>query len=139
MNTGTALLAIMGMDVWIAIGYYVILFLAALQTIPSELYEASSLDGADNWNQFKNITLPSLKPMLLFIIVINTIRSFQVFTEIYVMTRGPLNSTTTLVYQVFENAFEKSDKMGYASAIAYVVFLIILVTSIIQRRILTEK
>lgn len=140
MNTGTALLAIMGMDVWIAIGYYVILFLAALQTIPSELYEASSLDGADNWNQFKNITLPSLKPMLLFIIVINTIRSFQVFTEIYVMTKGgPLNSTTTLVYQVFENAFEKSDKMGYASAIAYVVFLIILVTSIIQRRILTEK
>lgn len=140
MNTGTALLSIMGMDVWIAIGYYVILFLAALQTIPNELYEAASLDGASAWERFKNVTLPSIRPMLLFVIVINTIRSFQVFTEVYVMTKGgPLNSTTTLVYQVFENAFEKTDKMGYASAIAYVVFIIILFASLLQRRLLSEK
>lgn len=137
MNTGTALAAIMAMDVWIAIGYYVVLFLAALQTIPQELYEAAELDGASAWQQFVGVTLPGLRPMLLFVIVINTIRSFQVFTEVYVMTKGgPLNETTTLVYQVFENAFDRSDMMGYASALAYVVFLLILGVSLVQFRLL---
>jgi multiple sugar transport system permease protein len=83
------------------------------------------------------VTLPGLRPMILFVIVINTIRSFQVFTEVYVMTKGgPLNATTTLVYQVFENAFEKADMMGYASAIAYVTFLLILAVSLVQFRLL---
>jgi multiple sugar transport system permease protein len=136
-NPSTALGAIMAMDVWIAIGYYVVLFLAALQTIPKDLYEASELDGASNWEQFKSVTLPGLRPMLLFVIVINTIRSFQVFTEVYVMTKGgPLHSTTTLVYEVFEYAFERSDMMGYASAIAYVTFLLILGVSLVQFRFL---
>jgi multiple sugar transport system permease protein len=75
--------------------------------------------------------------MLLFIIVINTIRSFQVFTEVYVMTKGgPLHATTTLVYQVFEYAFERADMMGYASAIAYVTFILILAVSLVQFRFL---
>ncbi|MBL7988504.1 MAG: sugar ABC transporter permease [Chlorobi bacterium] len=137
LNTGTALAAIMAMDVWIAIGYYTVLFLAALQTIPNDLYEAASLDGATQWQQFRTVTLPGLRPMLLFIIVINTIRSFQVFTEVYVMTKGgPLNATTTLVYQVYEHAFERSDMMGYASAVAYVTFLLILAVSLVQFRLL---
>jgi multiple sugar transport system permease protein len=137
LNTGTALGAIMAMDVWIAIGYYVVLFLAALQTIPHDLYEAAELDGASAWEQFVRVTLPGLRPMILFVIVINTIRSFQVFTEVYVMTKGgPLNSTTTLVYSVFENAFEQADLMGYASAIAYVTFIIILAVSLVQFRLL---
>ena len=136
-NPSTALGAIMAMDVWIAIGYYVVLFLAALQTIPKDLYEAAELDGASQWDQFKRVTLPGLRPMLLFVIVINTIRSFQVFTEVYVMTKGgPLHSTTTLVYQVFENAFERADMMGYASAVAYVTFLLILAVSLVQFRFL---
>ena len=140
LNTGTALPAIMAMDVWIAIGYYVVLFLASLQTIPKDLYEAADLDGASGWQQFLGITLPGIRPMLLFVIVINTIRSFQVFTEVYVMTKGgPLNSTTTLVYQIYEKAFVQSDAMGYASAIAYVVFLLILAVSLVQFRLLGRE
>ena len=139
-STSTALPAIMAMDVGIATGYYAILFLAALQTIPRELYEAAEIDGASSWQQFWRVTLPGLRPMLLFVIVLNTIRSFQVFTEVYVMTRGgPLNSTTTLVYEVYRNAFEQSDMMGYASAIAYVTFLLILGVSLIQMKIIREN
>lgn len=136
-NPSSALGAIMAMDVWIAIGYYVVLFLAALQTISKDLYEAAELDGASHWQQFVRVTLPGLRPMLLFVIVINTIRSFQVFTEVYVMTKGgPLHSTTTLVYQVFEYAFERADMMGYASAIAYATFVLILLVSLAQFRFL---
>ena len=139
-STSTALPAIMAMDVWIATGYYAILFLAALQTIPRELYEAAEIDGANAWQQFLRVTLPGLRPMLLFVVVLNTIRSFQVFTEVYVMTRGgPLNSTTTLVYEVYRNAFEQSDMMGYASAIAYVTFLLILGVSLVQMRMIREN
>ncbi len=140
LNMGTALGAIMAMDVWIAIGYYVVLFLAALQTIPKDLYEAADIDGASAWQQFRRITLPGLRPMLLFVIVINTIRSFQVFTEVFVMTKGgPLNSTTTLVYQIYEKAFVQSDMMGYASAIAYVTFLLILSVSLVQFKLLGNR
>ncbi len=136
----TALPAIMAMDVWIAVGYYVVLFLAALQAIPNELYEAAEIDGASAWQQFRDVTLPGIQPMLLFVIVINTIRSFQVFTEVYVMTRGgPINATTTLVYHVFDNAFERADAMGYASAVAYFTFLLILAVSLVQFRLLERR
>lgn len=141
MNTGTALPAIMAMDVWIATGYYTILILAALQAIPKELYEAAEIDGASRRQQFFKVTLPGLRPMLLFVIVINTIRSFQVFTEIYVMTKGgpSNNATTTLVYEVYRNAFDRTDTMGYASAIAYVTFILILGVSLIQMKLLGAK
>ncbi|MEP7219441.1 MAG: sugar ABC transporter permease [Bacteroidota bacterium] len=137
LTPSTALVSIMAMDVWIAIGYYVVLFLAALQTIPKDIYEAAELDGASSWQQFLKVTLPGIRPMLLFVIVINTIRSFQVFTEVYVMTKGgPLNSTTTLVYQIYENAFVQDNAMGYASAIAWVVFILILGVSLAQFKLL---
>ena len=140
LNTGTALPAIMAMDVWIATGYYTVLFLVALQTIPKELYEASEIDGASRRQQFFSITLPGLRPMLLFVIVLNTIRSFQVFTEVYVMTKGgPLNATTTLVYEVYRNAFDHSNLMGYASAIAYVTFIVILGVSLVQMWLLGKN
>lgn len=136
----TALPAIMAMDIWIATGYYMIIVLAGLQTIPKDLYEAADISGATAWQQLKSITLPMLKPTLLFILVVNTVKSFQVFIEIYVMTKGgPLNETTTLVYQVYQNAFEMADKMGYASAVAYVLFFIILVISLMQMKLLKEK
>ncbi|MER3328563.1 MAG: sugar ABC transporter permease, partial [Candidatus Kapaibacterium sp.] len=136
----TALPAIMAMDIWIATGYYMIIVLAGLQTIPKDLYEAADLSDASTWHQFKSITLPMLKPTLLFILVVNTIKSFQIFIEIYVMTKGgPLNETSTLVYQVYQNAFEMADKMGYASAVAYVLFFIILLISLLQMKLLKEK
>ncbi len=136
-NPSTALLAIMFMDVWISIGYYVVLFLAGMQTIPQDLYDAARLSGASPIQQFFRVTIQMLRPTLLFVIVINTIKSFQIFVEIFVMTKGgPLNSTMTLVYQVYINAFEKTDTMGYASALALLVFLLLIVFSLIQMKLL---
>lgn len=137
LEPSTALFAVMGMEVWISAGYYMVIFLAALQTIPKDYYEAAELAGASLWTQLTRITIPLLRPTLLFVLVINTIKSFQVFVEIYVMTKGgPLHATTTLIYQVFINAFEKADMMGYAAALAYVVFIIILLFSLLQIKIL---
>lgn len=134
----TALGAIMAMDVWMATGYYAIIVLAGLQTIPRQLYDAAALSGASAWQQFRWITLPLLKPTLLFVLVMNTIKSLQVFVEVYVMTRGgPLEgTTTTLVYELYRNAFERSDGMGYAAAIAVVVFILIAGISWLQMRLI---
>lgn len=140
LEPGTALLSIMAMDVWMATGYYMVLILAGMQAIPNDLYESARLSGANARQIFFKITLPLLKPTLLFILVINTIKSFQVFIEIFVMTKGgPLNATTTMVYMIFTNAFEKSDKMGYASALAFILFFILIVFSLIQMKLLKER
>ncbi len=130
----TALLSIMFMDVWIATGYYMLLFLAALQAIPTELYEISDTFGANFIQKFRFVTLPHLRPMFLFVIVINTIKSFQIFIEVFVMTKGgPLNSTLTMVYLVYEEGLYKFN-FGYASAVAYCLFFIIMVFSILQMK-----
>lgn len=136
-DTRTSLLSIMAMDVWGAVGYYMILFLAGMQAIPQDLYSAADIAGASAWQKFRRITLPMLKPTLVFVVFINSIKSFQVFIEIMIMTKGgPMNSTMSLVYMVYSNAFEKSDAMGYASAMAYVVFAILLVFTYIQHKFL---
>jgi multiple sugar transport system permease protein len=140
LDTSTSLISIMIMDVWISTGYYMVLVLAGLQTIPKDYYESAKLMGASSLKQFFSITLPLLKPTLIFILVINTIKSFQVFIEIFIMTKGgPLNSTMTIVYYIFLNAFEKSDMMGYASALAFILFFVLLILSYIQIKILKEK
>jgi len=136
LSTKTALPAIMAMDIWMASGYYMLLFLGGLQTIPTELYEAARISGASRWQQIRHITLPMLKPVMLFVVVINSIKSFQVFVEIFVMTKGgPLNSTFTGVYFVYETGLRQFD-FGYASAAAYVLFAIIALASIVQFRFL---
>ncbi|MEE9441785.1 MAG: sugar ABC transporter permease [candidate division Zixibacteria bacterium] len=139
LSQKTALASIMAMDIWMASGYYMLLFLGGLQTIPTELYEAARLSGASRWQQFRHITLPMLKPVTLFIIVINSIKSFQVFIEIFVMTKGgPLNSTFTGVYFVYETGLRQFN-FGYASAAAYILFAIIGIVSIIQFKALQTK
>lgn len=139
-NESTALPAIILMDVWASIGYYMILFLAAMQSVPNEYYEVAELYSATSWQKFWKITFPSIRPMFLFVVVLNSIKSFQIFVEIYVMTKGgPLNATTTLVYTIYENAFVKIDTMGYASAIAFVVFFLLLVLSFLQIRLLNIR
>ncbi|MCX7879674.1 MAG: sugar ABC transporter permease [Ignavibacteria bacterium] len=139
-NETTALPAIMAMDIWMSIGYYTILFIASMQSIPKDYYEVADLFGTTEWQKFWRITFPSIRPMFLFVIVLNTIKSFQIFVEIYVMTKGgPLNATTTLVYLVYENAFVKIDEMGYASAMAFVIFFFLLGLSILQIRLLKIK
>lgn len=135
LSTTWAMPAIMLMSVWASFGYYTLLFLAGLQNIPDELYEAASVDGATPNQQFFRITLPMLRPMFVFVLVINTIRSFQIFSEIFVMTQGrPLGKTTTAVYYLYTMGFQRFD-MGYASALAYTLFFIILIFSFIQYRL----
>lgn len=132
----TALPSLIAMDIAITSGYYMTLFLAGLQTIPRDLYEAAEISGAAKIRQFVSITLPLLRPTLLFVVVINSIRSLQIFVEIYVMTRGgPLGATTTLMYSVFVNAFEKPDMMGYACALAFISLALILLFSLLQFRL----
>ncbi len=138
-STATALPAIMAMDVWMSTGYYMLLFLAALQSIPNELYEAARLDGASAWRQFQVVTLPHLKPMLLFVVVLNSIKSFQVFVEVFVMTKGgPLNSTMTMVYFVYEEGLHKFN-IGYGAAAANILFLIIAIVSFLELKLIKEK
>lgn len=131
-----ALPAIMAMDIWASFGYYTILFLAGLQSIGQEVYEAAAIDGAKGFYLFRKVTLPLISPMLLFVLVINTIRSFQIFIEVYVMTQGgPLKATTTIVYYLYETGFHKM-KMGYAAAMSYVLFMIILAFTLIQKLVI---
>ncbi|MDX9856930.1 MAG: sugar ABC transporter permease [candidate division Zixibacteria bacterium] len=137
-DRSTALYSIMAMDVWMAAGYYMLIFLAGLKAIPDELYEAAEIAGASAWRQFVSITLPMLRPVALFIVVINSIKSFQVFVEIFVMTKGRFD-TSTVVYFVYETGLQTQFKFGYASAAAYVLFLIIGVFSILQFVLMRRK
>ncbi|PWJ95060.1 carbohydrate ABC transporter membrane protein 1 (CUT1 family) [Oceanotoga teriensis] len=132
----SALMSIMFMDVWAAFGYYVIFIFAGLQNIPEALYEAARIDGASSWKIATKVTLPMIKPTLFFVISINTIRSFQIFSEIYTMTGGgPRNSTQTMVHYLYEVSFKKF-QLGYGSAISYILFIIIMIFTIIQKRAL---
>lgn len=139
LDPRTALPAIMAMDVWSASGYYMIIFLAGLEAIPKELYDAARLDGAGGWARLTRITLPLLRPTLLFVLVVNSVRSLQIFAEVFVMTRGgPLGGTTTVVYYLYEQAFSRFH-LGYASAVAYLLFLVSLALAAIQMRAVGER
>jgi multiple sugar transport system permease protein len=127
-----ALYAVVAMTVWGWLGFDVIIYLAALQGIPQDVLEAAALDGARRWATFRHVVLPLLSPATLFLIVWSTINALQVFDEIYVTTRGgPLQATTVLVYEIYNEAFVVFHA-GYAAAIAVVLFLITLVFSVIQ-------
>jgi multiple sugar transport system permease protein len=130
-----ALPAIAIMAVWKHIGYNMLIFIAGLQAIPVEFEEAAHIDGANRWQVFRHITLPLLRPVFVLVTILTTISSFQVFDSAYVMTNGgPYYATTTLVYYIYSNAFDRY-QMGYAAAIAFVLFIIILTVSLIQRYI----
>jgi len=135
----TALLSIMAMDIWVAVGYYVLIFLAGIKAIPTELFDAARVDGAGFWQRSTRVTIPLLKSTFAFVIVLNSIRSFQIFVEIFVMTSGrPFNSTLTAVYFIFDKGISRGN-IGYASAAAYLLFIIILVFSLIQFRLTGVK
>ena len=135
-DTRSALPAIAIMAVWQHVGFNMLIFLAGLQSIPLEMQEAALIDGAGRWAVFRRITLPLLRPVITLAVILTTINSFQVFDSAYVMTNGgPFYATTTLVFYAYQQAFEQYS-MGYAAAIAFVLFLIILAISLLQRRIL---
>lgn len=122
------------MQMWTAGGNTMVIFLAGLQNIPQSLYEAAQIDGASGWAQFKNVTVPMLSPVILFNLVMGIIGSFQVFTGAFLMTAGgPANSTLFSVLYMYRLAFEQFE-MGYASAFAWLLFLVILVFTLLQLR-----
>jgi multiple sugar transport system permease protein len=130
-----AMPAIILLAVWKNFGYNMIIFIAGLQGIPDSLYEAASIDGAGPWAQFTNITLPQLAPTTLFVSIITMIGYFQLFAEPYVMTQGgPANATMSVVLMLYQQGF-RWWSMGYAAAIAFVLFLIILAGSLLQARL----
>ena len=119
--------AIIVTTVWWVTGYYLVIYLAGLQDIPRELYEAAAIDGAGGWRRFWAITLPLLRPVLLFVFVTHIIGSFQVFGQVFVLTvGGPGDATRTVVQHLYETAFQNFFHFGSASAMAWVLFAIIL-------------
>jgi multiple sugar transport system permease protein len=133
-----ALYVIVIMTIWGWTGFAVVIYLAALQGIPQVLTEAAAIDGASHWSRFRRITLPLLSPASLFLVVWLTINALQLFDEVYLSTQGgPLNSTTVLVYYLYQQAFggQGNFNFGYASAIAYFLFVIILIVTAIQFRV----
>ncbi|WP_150269867.1 carbohydrate ABC transporter permease [Paenibacillus tepidiphilus] len=135
MSSKWALLAIVIVAVWKSFGYYMIILLAGIQGIPEHLYESAKLDGANKFQQFIYITLPSLSPTLFMVLILTIINSFQVFDLVSVMTDGgPGRSTNVLVFRIYQEAFINY-QMGYAAAMSTVLFIIIMVISLIQFRL----
>lgn len=127
-----AMMTVVLFSVWKSMGYYMVIYLAGLQGISSELYEAASLDGANGWTKFKSITWPMLQPTTFFVVIMLTINCFKVYDQVYMITQGgPGTSTLVLVYHIYETAF-RSWKLGYASAIAVVLFILVLTITLIQ-------
>jgi len=129
-----AMLTVILFSVWKNTGYYMIIYLAGLQGISPELYEAGDLDGANWWHKFRSITVPQLAPTTFFVLIMLTIQCFKVYDQIYMITQGgPGTSTLVLVYHIYNTAF-LSWNLGYASSIALVLFALVLAVTIIQFR-----
>ena len=130
-----ALWSVMLVTIWKGLGYYMVIYLAGLQGIPVDLYEAAAIDGSDGWQKHWDITIPLMRPYLSLVAVISSISAMKVFEEVYIMTQGgPLNHSKTVVYYVYEKAFQDLE-INYASAIGLVLFLFILILSIINLKI----
>ena len=130
-----AMITVILFSVWKNMGYYMIIYLAGLQGISPELYEAASLDGCNGWAKFRRITLPQLAPTSFFVLIMITIQCFKVYDQIYMITQaGPGTSTLVLVYHIYNTAFV-SWNLGYASAIAMALFILVLAITVIQFRV----
>ena len=131
-DTRFSLTSVAVVTAWKGVGYYMIIYLSALVGVPKELYEAAEIDGANSFQKHLNVTVPQLMPVIALVSTISAISAMKVFAEIYVMTKGgPLNSSKTIVYYIYERAFENLD-LGMASAMAVVLLLIVLVMSAVN-------
>lgn len=134
-----AMLVVGLVTVWKNIGYFLVIYYAGIMEVPSDLYEASALDGAGRWRQLWSITIPSLRSVTLLVIILGTIWSFQVFDLVYVMTGGgPGGATTTIVMMIFQAGF-KNFQMGYASAMAILLFILVVAIAIVQRKVVKNN
>ncbi len=139
-HSETALGAIALMGIWSGAGYNMLIFLAGLNEIPTDFYEAARLDGANGLQEFWHVTLPMLRNTLVFVMVMTIIGAYQVFTSVYVMTQGgPERSTEVLAFDIFKNAFSVAGQMGYASAAAWLLFLVIGVFVVLQMRLVRSR
>lgn len=126
-------------SVWHGVGFTTVIYLAGLQSIPDQLYEAARIDGAGEWNVFRHITIPLLQPTFLFVLVTGAIGAMQMFTQSYVMTKGgPADATKTMVYLLYDQAFTNF-KFGYASSIAFILFAAVLAMTLVQLRFFRTK
>lgn len=131
----TAMITVILFSVWKNMGYYMVIYLAGLQGTNLELNEAAELDGANKWQIFWHVTLPQLRPTTFFVVIMLTISGFKVYDQMYMITQGgPGNATMTLVYYIYNVAFVNTPKYGYASAIAMVLFVLVLIVTIVQFR-----
>ncbi len=127
-----ALMSVAFVTIWKGVGYYMMIYLAALMSVPQELYEASEVDGAGFFTKHFVVTIPHIMPTIMLVSTISAISAMKVFAEIYVMTKGgPLNSSKTIVYYIYERAFENLD-LGYASALSVVLLVIVMIFSLIN-------
>ena len=139
LSESLAMPSLIGLTIWKNLGFDMVLFIAALQAIPSSYYEASSIEGASGWQNFRFITFPQLRPIVLLVCVTAVIRSFQIFTIVLAMTHGgPVNATRTIVYHIYEQGIQY-DEMGYASAAAVVLLCIVAVLTYAQLRVGRES
>ena len=131
-DTKYSLFAVAIVTAWKGVGYYMMIYLASLINVPKELYEASDIDGANIWQKHLTVTIPHLMPTIALVSTISAISAMKVFAEIYVMTQGgPLNSSKTIVYYIYEKAFENLD-LGFASAMAVILLIIVFILSLIN-------
>ncbi len=138
-NPHTALTALIFMSIWQAVGFHMVIWLSGLQTVSPQLYEASSLDGASSWQNFRFVTWPGLRQTRTFILITITISALSLFTQVNIMTQGgPLDSTTTVVYQAVRTGFQQQ-QTGYASAISLVFFVLVLAVAMVQRFLTRDK
>ena len=131
-DTRWALFSVALVTIWKGVGYYMMIYLASLMSVPQDLYEAADIDGANFIQKHLTVTVPHLMPTIALVSTISTISAMKVFAEIYVMTKGgPLNSSKTIVYYIYERAFENLD-LGYASALAVVLLIVVMIFSLIN-------
>lgn len=134
-----AMPAIVLLSAWQAYGFQMIVYLAGLQGIPDSLYEAASLDGANRWQKFRHVTMPSLRQTHIFVLIITTIQAFKLFTQVNILTQGgPRGTTDTLVHYMFTAGFV-DQRLGLASAVAILLFFIVLIVSLVQRFVVRDS
>ncbi len=138
-NAATAWVPIMGLGIWKGVGWSMLIFLAALQSVPVELYEVAAIDGANGWQRLKSITLPMIRPTLVFVLVMLVIGGFQAFISIYLITGGgPLQRTEVLLSHMYNQSFRYL-RFGYGAALSYVIALLVMSVSFVQMRFLQQK
>jgi multiple sugar transport system permease protein len=139
-DTGLALPSIALLEVWRGVGFWTLLFLAALLALPRELYQAATIDGANAWQRFVHITLPLMRPTFFFAVVMATIWNFQLFDSVSILTDGgPANATVTVVWYIYKAMFQFNDKTGFAAALSFLLLLFILGLTLVEIRLLRKR